>query len=102
MARDLLVKLMTIPLEALIWGGALVALLFADPHSTHISLCPLALTGMDWCPGCGLGHAVSFALQGNIGASVEAHPLGLFAIIILSSRIFRLIRNHMHNYGKNN
>lgn len=45
--------------------------------SPRASLCPFrALTGLP-CPGCGMGHALVFGLQGRWGASFAAHPLGL-------------------------
>jgi hypothetical protein len=41
------------------------------------TLCPFRLlTGLP-CPGCGMGHAVVFALRGDFSASFAAHPLGL-------------------------
>ncbi len=41
-----------------------------------LTLCPFKLlTGHD-CPGCGMGHAVVFAMRGDFAASFHAHPLG--------------------------
>ncbi|UII32956.1 DUF2752 domain-containing protein [Fulvivirga ulvae] len=78
-------------IEALIWLTALIALalLPAGTH-THFSFCPLSNLGFEFCPGCGLGRSVSQAFHGQFKASFASHPLGLFAIIILSYRIITL------------
>lgn len=34
------------------------------------------LTGVP-CPGCGMGHALVYALRGDLSASFAAHPLGI-------------------------
>ncbi len=40
------------------------------------TLCPFKLlTGRD-CPGCGMGHAVVYAMRGDWAASFRAHLLG--------------------------
>lgn len=56
---------------------AVLALEAAAGWSPKLSLCPFhALTGLP-CPGCGMAHAVVFAMQGRLRASFAAHPLGL-------------------------
>ncbi len=41
------------------------------------TLCPFRLlTGLP-CPGCGMGHALVFALRGDFSGSWRFHPLGL-------------------------
>ena len=83
-----------IPLEALMWMIALVLLMVNDPgNDTGFSLCPFHNLGLDFCPGCGLGTSISYAFRGQWEASLNAHPLGMIAIIILTSRIFALFRN---------
>lgn len=82
-----------VPLEAVIWTAALVALAVTDPATEGlVSLCPFDALGFTFCPGCGLGHAIAYALQGDLAASVEAHPLGLVAVGILAGRIVTLAR----------
>ncbi|MTI25174.1 DUF2752 domain-containing protein [Fulvivirga kasyanovii] len=77
--------------EGIIWLTALIALaLLPTESSTHFTLCPLSNLGLDFCPGCGLGRSISLAFQGELTASFATHPLGLFAIIILSYRIITL------------
>lgn len=64
-------------LPALLWGGALVALYFLDPTRVGPSLCLFKALGLPGCPGCGLGHAVHYALHGAWTQSFRAHWLGL-------------------------
>lgn len=64
-----------------------------DPHGTHLfSLCPLDAMGVSFCPGCGLGHSVAFLVRGELSASLQAHPLGLPAVLILLAHVGRLVR----------
>lgn len=87
--------------EPMIWLSALLILGLADLSSeTHISLCPLANLGFDFCPGCGLGHSIGYALKGDLEASFNAHPLGIFAIVILLYRSFSLIRLYFQTQNK--
>jgi hypothetical protein len=81
-------------LEAFIWIAALVALAFTDPMGTHYSLCPLHNMGFDWCPGCGLGHSISWLFRGDIVESFHAHPLGIPAVFIIILRIITIFRNN--------
>jgi len=76
--------------ELIFWIGALVALGFSDPAAAHYTLCPFKLMGFGWCPGCGIGHAISYLLRGDIGASLHAHWLGVPALGVLFYRIYTL------------
>jgi hypothetical protein len=58
---------------------AAAALQAAHPllPETGPNFCPFKmLTGLP-CPGCGMGHAVVYALRGDFSASFAAHPLGI-------------------------
>jgi hypothetical protein len=88
-----------IPFEALLWITGLLLLAFADTDS-HFTICPLKNAGFDFCPGCGLGKSVTFIFRGQIAASFQAHPLGLFALFILSFRIINLLKQYIQHYGK--
>lgn len=82
-----------LPIEALVWTAGLAAMAAMDPHGTHLfSLCPLDAMGVSFCPGCGLGHSVAFLVRGELSASVQAHPLGLPAVLILIVHVGRLVR----------
>jgi hypothetical protein len=85
---------------ALLSGLILVALL--DPFSQAASICPIDRMGFDFCPGCGLGRSVAFAARGNLEASLQSHPLGLFAIVVIVARIGAIFRrNYNINREKN-
>ena len=88
-------------LEACIWACALVWLTFADPASgLHYTLCPLKNLGIGFCPGCGLGSAVSLALHGQLAESLQRHLLGIPAIVILTVRIATLAGNAFTRYTR--
>ena len=83
-------------IELLCWISALVALLFLNPETAHFSLCPFQNLGINFCPGCGIGHSIHYALTFDLKASFSEHPLGIPAVIILFKRVYQLIkiRNH--------
>jgi len=91
-----------IPWEAVTWTLALITLAVYSPSENHITLCPLANLGFDFCPGCGLGRSIAFLFHGDIRHSFEAHPLGIFAVIVLSFRIVKLVTLYHKLYGQNN
>jgi hypothetical protein len=89
------------PSEALIWVIGLSVLVLLDPvGDTHFTICPFANLGIEFCPGCGLGRSISFLFRGEFLQSFRTHPLGLFAVIILSYRIFQLLKQHLTSHGK--
>ncbi|WP_235208330.1 DUF2752 domain-containing protein [Saccharicrinis fermentans] len=70
----------------------------SDPHAhAHYSLCLIKNSGLDFCPGCGLGHSLGFLFRGEIANSFHSHPLGIFALIILTYRIFQIFKNNHKN-----
>ena len=77
--------------ELLFWIAALVALFFLPQNQTTASLCPTTLLGLGHCPGCGIGHAIHYALHLQLSASFQQHPLGIFTVIIIFIRIKQLI-----------
>lgn len=85
-------------LEAYIWLFALIFLAFQDPGNIHFSLCPLKNAGWNFCPGCGLGRSVSFLFRGEISNSIQCHPLGVFAVAMIISRIVQVFRNTKISY----
>jgi len=88
------------PLEAVVWLSGLIILAFADVSGHHFTICPFAIIGIDWCPGCGLGRSVHACFRGDLAASFGHHPFGVFAIIILSFRIIILTKKHIQQHGK--
>jgi hypothetical protein len=77
--------------ELVFWTAALISLGLTNPGSeSHFTLCPLKSLGFTWCPGCGMGHAISFLLRGDIKSSIHAHWLGIPAVIVILHRIYVL------------
>jgi hypothetical protein len=82
--------------ELTAWSIALVSLAYMAPTTdTHYSLCVFKFLGVKYCPGCGLGHSISYLFHGNLKASFNAHPLGLFAVIVMLARIYKLSSLHI-------
>lgn len=80
-------------LEGVVWICAIAYLaLFVNPVETHFTICPLSNLGFDFCPGCGLGNAISLLFRGKIGHSIETHLLGIPALIFLLLRIISIIK----------
>jgi len=88
------------PLEAICWFIALLVLALSETDNHHFSLCPLQNAGLTFCPGCGLGRSVTLLFQGDLIASLKMHPLGIFAVIVLSFRIVDLTKQYLQHYGK--
>ena len=92
------IRFVRINLEGIIWLAALVSFIFHDPVSMHYTLCPFDNLGFSFCPGCGLGHSISYLFHGEFILSLEAHPLGIFAVVLLTYRIISIFRR---NYSEN-
>lgn len=81
-------------LEAVIWILVIVGFAISPIDTeSHFTLCPLQLAGFVDCPGCGLGRSMILLLHGRIGDSMDMHPLGMPALIILSWRIVTVIHS---------
>jgi len=79
--------------ELIFWVAAMIALAVGNPReASHFTLCPLKLMGINWCPGCGLGHSISFLFHGDIKSSFHAHWFGIPALIIIFNRILFLFK----------
>lgn len=76
--------------EALCWCIALIVLFFL-PETKGTSLCLFKAMGIDICPGCGIGHSMHYALRLQFRESLQHHPLGIFAIMIIFNRIRTLL-----------
>lgn len=91
--RPFAARLRRVPLEAVVWTGALAVLAGTDPSAPPLlDLCGFRILGLPFCPGCGLGHAVAHTLDGNLAAAFAAHPLGPFAACTLAGRSLHLVR----------
>jgi len=86
--------------EASVWiSGLVYLLLFHAPGESHFTICPLSNLGFDFCPGCGLGNSISYIFKGDFIASIHSHPLGIFALIIITLRIITIIKNNWRRYA---
>ncbi len=79
-----------LPFELLIWISILIYLAAIDPSAEHVSFCIYKFIGINWCPGCGIGHAISYALHCDFYASFQSHKFGIIALFILVHRIYKL------------
>lgn len=87
--------------ETAIWFTGLIFLAFFNsPAESHFTICPFAYVGIEFCPGCGLGRSISYLFQGDFAASLNSHPLGILALIIISYRIITLININWRRYAE--
>ncbi|WP_246229729.1 DUF2752 domain-containing protein [Mucilaginibacter humi] len=71
----------------------MIALGVSNPAAeSQYSLCPFKAVGITWCPGCGIGHAISWLLHGDLARSWQSHWLGAPALLIIGYRIYVLGR----------
>lgn len=83
--------------EAIIWITGLTYLaFFSSLTESHYTICPLKNAGIDFCPGCGLGHSIALIFHGEFIQSFYTHPLGFFAIAIIVFRIYTLIKMNIN------
>ena len=80
--------------EGILWIIALIGLFLIDPASgeSHFTLCPLANAGLEWCPGCGIGHSIGLMLHGEVHKAWEAHVFGPVAVVLILIRIITIIK----------
>src|SRR5690606_20705148 len=82
------------PLELIDWLASLGAIILLDPYGgSHLSLCPLSQVGLEGCPGCGLGRAMSLLARGEFQASWQMHPLASLALVVMICRRWQRIKN---------
>jgi hypothetical protein len=85
----------------MIWLASLLYLIFIHtPGKIGFTLCPLNNLNLDFCPGCGLGNSISHIFQGEIYNSLIAHPLGIFALVVIIIRIIKITKQNWSHYGK--
>lgn len=85
-------------IEMAFWLGGLLWLAFSPMGHDHITICPIGAMGFDWCPGCGLGHAIHALFQGHWQASWQHHPFAVPAVLILLHRIYSLFIQTQSQY----
>ncbi len=89
--------------EWMVLAAGLILMAFLDPFSQAESFCPVHRFGFNVCPGCGLGKSVAFLFRGEFTTSLQAHPAGLPAVLIITSRIGSIfLRNYNYNKREDN
>ncbi len=79
------------------WSFALIALFFLPENKSESSLCIFSALGFGKCPGCGIGHAMHYAMKLDFVQSFNHHPLGILAVIIIFNRVRQLINQILHS-----
>lgn len=86
-------------LEWIAFSAGLILLGFMSPENIGISFCFFEFIGIEFCPGEGLGHSISYTFRGEFSSALEAHLAGPAAVIILSFRIIYVWHN-LYNQSK--
>jgi hypothetical protein len=91
--------LRTVSPELVFWITGLIYLSWIDPANLkHFGFCLFQMLGLESCPGCGFGKAISLLIHGNVVASLKTHPLALFALPLILYRILSLLRDTIHKF----
>ena len=80
-------KIKLLPLELLFFTAALIDLFFANATNPQYILCPLKILKLNFCPGCGLGHALHYLMHGKFKLAWQTHYLAFLALPVLVHRI---------------
>lgn len=75
--------------ELVFWLASLI-LLFLMKTEKDPSLCIFRFIGFSHCPGCGLGHAIHYALHLHFALSFDAHIFGMPSVFIMLYRVKQL------------
>ncbi len=83
-----------------LWLLALAFPVLINPYASgHLSLCLFKNMGFGTCPGCGLGRAIALLYHGDIIGSLQMHPLGIPAVIMIMARIVALLRRSYYKFS---
>ena len=81
--------------EWIVLMTGLLLMIFLDPFSQAESICPAKRLNLQFCPGCGLGRSISQLFRGEFVTSIQTHPAGILATMIIPARIGKIFyRNH--------
>lgn len=85
--------------EPAIWSLALLGMFLMDPANNNLSFCVLKALGVSWCPGCGLGHSIHYALHMDFKNAWNEHPLGIPATAVILYQLYKTLPvNYKNNY----
>lgn len=75
-------------IEWAFWIAAIVFLTLTDPDAAPVvEFCAWKWFGFSGCPGCGMGHALAYILDGRLLDGIGAHPLSPFAAATIVARV---------------
>jgi hypothetical protein len=77
-------------------AAGLFLLAIMSPYDSGQSFCLLESAGYDFCPGDGLGHSIAFFFRGEFQNSLQAHFMGIPAVMILSTRVLFLLNKNFN------
>jgi hypothetical protein len=84
-----------IAVAAAAWAACAVQAVAGIPEG--LVLCPIRLLTGHRCPGCGMGHAVVYAMRGDFAASFHCHVLGIPLVVVwtgwLAVEVFKKTRS---------
>ncbi|MBS1909685.1 MAG: DUF2752 domain-containing protein [Bacteroidetes bacterium] len=78
--------------ELIFWVLALLMLFFIQPGNDAHSLCVFKFLHFPFCPGCGIGRAIHYAMMLDFSSSWHNHYFGIPALLIILHRIYSLLR----------
>lgn len=79
------------------WAVLAVGILlmaYMDPLNGKSTFCLFERAGISFCPGEGLGRSIAYLFRGDVNASFASHPAGIPAVLILSGRIFTILKRN--------
>lgn len=82
------VRLFDLPLEGIVWFIGLIWIMLTGHDNHAISFCFFKFIGLEFCPGCGLGHAIYQLATGNFLHAWQLQPMSYIALPILIYRIY--------------
>jgi hypothetical protein len=96
--KESFTKLFFLHFEWVALMGLLLMAALINLESTGISFCIFDRVGFSFCPGEGIGRSIAFAFRGSFVESVNAHPAGLPAILIIITRVGSILyRNRQYH-----
>jgi hypothetical protein len=85
---------------SLMWSVALMLLFSMDTTVNEPTLCIPRIFGFQYCPGCGIGHAIHHVLHFRFAQSLHEHWLGIPATIgilyMISKPFFQPLQIRTH------
>lgn len=78
-------------MELCFWITAIVLLFFLNTERAADSFCFFRWIGINWCPGCGIGHSMHAVLNFQFYKAFQYHPLGIVAVLIIFHRMTQLV-----------